>query len=388
MKQKRIFLIVVIILITLLSISIILNLILYRYANQSYLQLNGIRLDPLGVVFYEPSDPPATELDQQKDKVVFFGDSRAYQWPAPRNLNQFTFLNRGIGAQTSTQVVERFDKHIVPLKPDILVVQVCINDLKTIPLYPHLKRQIVDMCKSNLEQIVEKARSLGTTVILTTVFPVGDLPVERRLFWSDEVGEAISEVNEHIHTLKNEDVFIYDTAVVLTDQNGQVRAEYSHNFLHLNEAGYLAVSFSLRLGLATAVSHTAPTTTMRALGAGATVVTNTVTVFVHKVSPTSATIVTHAVAIFIYKIAVRSPPQRTLATGATVVTNTVAVFVHKVGSLIAVSLPPGARAAIITDTVIIGVDEVDAIAGIIVGGRRGIIRLRCAVGQGQRHTQG
>jgi lysophospholipase L1-like esterase len=245
MNQNHTLLVVIIILLLLLTTSAGLNLLLYRYANQYYLQLNGTRLDPLGVVFYEPSDPAAHELNQQKVRVVFYGDSRAYQWPPPPELGQFIFLNRGIGAQTSTQVVERFDNHITPLQPDILVVQVCINDLKTIPLYPHLERQIIDTCKANLEQIVDKARDQGAAVILTTIFPLGELPIERRLFWSDEVGSAIVEVNEYIYTLKNEGVIIYDTATVLADESGQVRAEYSFDFLHLNEYGYQALNKDL-----------------------------------------------------------------------------------------------------------------------------------------------
>jgi lysophospholipase L1-like esterase len=154
-------------------------------------------------------------------------------------------LNRGIGAQTSTQVVGRFDKHITPLQPDILVVQVCINDLKTIPLYPHRKRQIIDTCKANLKEIVDKANSQDAVVILTTIFPLGELTIERRFFWSDEVGKAIVEVNEYINTLKNEDVVIYDTAAVLADQSGQVRIEYSFDLLHLNENGYLVLNEDL-----------------------------------------------------------------------------------------------------------------------------------------------
>lgn len=245
MLQKRVFLVVSTILVLLLTVSVILNLILYRYANQYYLQLNETRLDPLGVIFYEPADPPASELSQQKIKVVFFGDSRAYQWSEPQDLHKFIFINRGIGAQTSSQVVERYQKQIPPLQPDILVVQVCINDLKTIPLYPHLKRQIIDNCKANLKYIVDASRNQSIDIILTTIFPLGELPFERRYFWSDEVEEAIVEVNEYITTLQNTDVIIYDTTVILADQSGQVRTEYSDDFLHLNENGYQALNQDL-----------------------------------------------------------------------------------------------------------------------------------------------
>ncbi|MDF1763931.1 MAG: GDSL-type esterase/lipase family protein, partial [Oleibacter sp.] len=221
-----------------LAASVMLNFILYRYVNQYYFELNRVRLDPLGVVFYKSSDKPLNEVDQKKSKVVFYGDSRANQWTNPKDLNQFVFLNRGIGTQTSTQVVGRFDQHIAPINADILVVQVCINDLKAIPLYSNLQQEIIDNCKSNIKKIVDKASTQGTSVILTTIFPLGELPIERRIVWSDEIAKAMLEVNEYIYTLQDESVVIYDTKAVLADENGQVRKEYELDYLHLNKKGY------------------------------------------------------------------------------------------------------------------------------------------------------
>jgi len=65
--------------------------------------------------------------------VVFFGDSRAYDWPAPSGLEGLEFVNRGIGNQTTAQVLGRFEAHIAPLHPQVVVLQVGINDLKLIP---------------------------------------------------------------------------------------------------------------------------------------------------------------------------------------------------------------------------------------------------------------
>jgi lysophospholipase L1-like esterase len=53
--------------------------------------------------------------------------------PLRQNSKGFSFVNRGINTQTSAQVLGRFDKHVVPLHPNIVIVQVGINDLKTIP---------------------------------------------------------------------------------------------------------------------------------------------------------------------------------------------------------------------------------------------------------------
>jgi lysophospholipase L1-like esterase len=118
--------------------------------------------------------------------------------------------------------------------------------LKTIPLYPHLERRIIDACKANLKEIVAKARNQDIIVILTTVFPLGELPLERRLFWSDAVAEAIIEVNDYIPTLADEDVLIFDAAALLSDQSNQVKAEYQTDFLHLNNLGYLVLNEGLQ----------------------------------------------------------------------------------------------------------------------------------------------
>lgn len=152
-----------------LIVSIALNFLLFQQGKQYYYQLNLTRLDPLGLNDY-PSGMKKTK-HPAKVRVVVFGDSRAYQWPEPAGVSQFEFINRGIGAQTSSQIVARFEEHVVSLQPDILLIQMCINDLKTIPLFPHLKLSIISNCKNNIEWSVREARKLGATVILTTVIP-------------------------------------------------------------------------------------------------------------------------------------------------------------------------------------------------------------------------
>lgn len=236
MKSNRIF---VIFLAIALGVSLALNILLYQ---QIYLQLSLVQLDPLGISVYSSS---ARAKNPQKVRVLFFGDSRAYYWPAPAGLPQFEFINRGIGGQTSTQVAERFDEHIAPLQPDILVVQVCVNDLHIATRLTDSTPAIIANCKANLEWIVAEALKQHTIVILTTVFPVGEAPLEQRLFGSDDIGQSIEEVNDFIHSLVGEHVVILDTAAVLADDTGLVRAEYSLDFLHLTDAGYEALNREL-----------------------------------------------------------------------------------------------------------------------------------------------
>lgn len=176
--------------------------------------------------------------------VVFFGDSRAVSWLAP-DLREFEFVNRGIGSQTSIQVLARFDYDVKPLNPNIIIVQAGINDLKTIPLFPDRKKTIVTNCKENVRQIVERSTKSGATVILTTIFPVAQVPIWRKPFWSDDVAIAVDEVNVFIRSLAGSKVIVFDAYAVLANDKGITRAEYSQDLLHLTNLGYQRLNAEL-----------------------------------------------------------------------------------------------------------------------------------------------
>ncbi len=220
-----------------LLLSITANVLLYERARQYYLQLNASHLDPLGLsVFADTSAairPPV---------IVFFGDSRAAQWTVPSQVQDVTFINRGIGNQTTAQILGRFQEHVTPLHPQIIIIQAGINDLKTIPLFPDMKETIIYDCKANLKQIVELSLATGAEVIVTTIFPLGKLPMARRPFWSDDVKIAINDVNAFIETLASDRVKVFDTGKVLANSDGIVYPQYSQDFLHLNPAGYDALN--------------------------------------------------------------------------------------------------------------------------------------------------
>ncbi len=223
-----------------LALSVFANILLFGQAQGFYIQVQQVRLDPLGLGAF-PTIRPTDSLTDHRPMVVFYGDSRAAQWPAPSNLAQYQFLNRGIGAQTSAQVLARFDQHIAPLRPRFIVVQVGINDLKTIPLFPDREKAITANCQENIHQIVGRSVDLGATIILTTVFPVGQVPVERQPFWSPEVARAVERVNTDLSALKSSKVTIFDAYAILAE-NG---TKYYQDTLHLNSSGYAVLNQQL-----------------------------------------------------------------------------------------------------------------------------------------------
>jgi lysophospholipase L1-like esterase len=244
MKQR----LLIFVLTALLATSLGVNGFVYLQTKEYYLQLNATRLDPPGLSAY-PIPAQARIAESDKATVIFFGDSRAAQWRTPENMAHIQFINRGIGAQTSAQVQQRYDAHIRLLQPDVLVLQVGINDLKAIPLFPHAETHIIDTAKRNISWIVTEAVNSGTTVLLTTIFPSGEIPLLRRPFWSDNINIAVLDVNQHIHSLASEDVLIFDAYALLTDRNGRLTSAYAHDELHLTSEGYAHLNQQLEIHL-------------------------------------------------------------------------------------------------------------------------------------------
>ncbi|MGK7904055.1 MAG: SGNH/GDSL hydrolase family protein [Hormoscilla sp.] len=234
--------------------SIVLNFRLYNRAKQYYLELNETRLDPLGLSHYPINLQQLPNAN--KMRVIFLGDSRAASWIAPQ-LDGYRFINRGVCSQTSVQTIGRFAEHLGFLQDgDVVVIQVGINDLKTIALFPERRQSIVANCKNNIQAIVEASRKKGATVIVTTIFPVGEVPLERKPFWSDAIDRAITDVNAYIETLAEDGSHLFDVFSLLADSEGMMQQQYAKDELHLNERGYAILNQKLVQILLTIQSQT------------------------------------------------------------------------------------------------------------------------------------
>ena len=188
---------------------------------------------------------PISNRDLNKPLVVFFGDSRTVAWPAIADI-PFEFINRGINGQTTNQVLGRLSAHVASLSPQIVVVQVGVNDLRDFGAFPNQSQNIVNNSKQNIQKIVDRlTQELKATVILTTIFPTSVLSQSMRAYWSEDADRAIIEINQFIKSLKSDRVIILDAAALLADESGKVRPIYSRDLLHLNEQGYAMLNEEL-----------------------------------------------------------------------------------------------------------------------------------------------
>ncbi len=221
------------------------NIFLLKRSRHYARLFHTTRLDPLGLETYPMAQTQPDTQDTAHKLVVFFGDSRAYQWGTPDQHGRWHFVNRGVNGQSSVQAALRFDAHIPALQPDVVVIQVGANDLNALTYLAGDRDHIIAVCKQHTELIVKKAVDAGATVIVTTIFPIGDDPVETWFFAGGDIPSAVDEVNHYLMTLASDNVIIFNTAAILADEQGFVRREYREDYLHINQAGYTALQNAL-----------------------------------------------------------------------------------------------------------------------------------------------
>ena len=116
--------------------------------------------------------PPAPE----EKRVVFFGDSITDAWPLPEYFPGKPYVNRGIGGQTTAQMLVRFQQDVIALQPKAVVILAGTNDIagNTGPV------RIEDI-EANFASFAELAKANGIEVVLSSVLPVHNYTPSRRI---------------------------------------------------------------------------------------------------------------------------------------------------------------------------------------------------------------
>lgn len=220
-----------------LLVSAVLNVYFIKRSRHYFREFSLVRLDPLGLAQIDTSADESLAASPEK-RVIFLGDSRAANWPAPENQPGFLFINRGVNGHTAVQTNQRYAIHVAPLRPDVVVIQVGINDLHAIAVLAANKAEIINNCEENIQQLVAQARQTGASVIVTTIVPTQIPTWGDRLVWSDKIETAVQTVNLFIRSLPEEQVTVLDAYALLTDEHGRLAQSYATDYLHLNKNGY------------------------------------------------------------------------------------------------------------------------------------------------------
>jgi len=118
------------------------------------------------------------QLKQQPapaNRVVFMGDSITDFWNLAQYFPGKPYVNRGIGGQTTPQMLVRMYPDVVDLKPAAMVLLAGTNDIAR-----NTGPATAEMIQQNIMAMTELAQLHGMKVILCSVLPVSDYPYLRQ----------------------------------------------------------------------------------------------------------------------------------------------------------------------------------------------------------------
>lgn len=177
----------------------------------------------------------------ERPKIVFMGNSITRGWYAqhPEFFEENNYAGRGIGGQTTYQMLARFQSDVVDLHPKAVVILAGTNDLASncgVISPKHIVQNIKSMCE------IAKANKIRP--ILCSVLPV------YQYNWNKErgiVADKVKELNALIEAYAKQNGITYvDYYSALVDERGGLPEEIAKDGVHPNMNGYTKMEATIR----------------------------------------------------------------------------------------------------------------------------------------------
>jgi acyl-CoA thioesterase-1 len=168
-------------------------------------------------------------------RVVFIGDSIIEHWGAETITGRPFFpgshyIDRGIGGQTSEQILARFRNDVVALRPETVVIYAGTNDLRSYP--KPIQEQIT---KDSITMMVDIARSENIRVILCSILPATRYDDYPNIKPSDRIIPFNSWLSEYASRAGAQYVDFYSA---MADKSGKMQPAFTSDGIHPNADGY------------------------------------------------------------------------------------------------------------------------------------------------------
>lgn len=188
-----------------------------------------------GMTGYYAEDNAALLASKAPVDVVFMGDSITEGW-FDKRPGFFTSgrIDRGIGGQTTSQMVLRMMSDVVALRPRAVHIMGGTNDIaeNTGPMTPQ-------MSENNIRAMADIAQRQGIKAMIASVPPAGSFPWAPKV----ETRNAIAELNRRLKRLAQDSGATWvDYHPVLDDGSGAMKAGLADDGVHPTEAGYDAMA--------------------------------------------------------------------------------------------------------------------------------------------------
>lgn len=217
-----------------LLILFLFSIAMSNNAQDIYIQGGGTLTDWAHLKKYEQSNSELKKINDP-DRVVFMGNSITEGWS---NFDKDFFINnpfvnRGIGGQTTPQMLIRFKPDVVNLNPKAVVILAGINDIaeNTGPV-------TIENIAENIISMAEIAKANEIKVFICSTLPAIDFP------WSlgMEPGPKVVKLNSILKNYCDSNNIPYvDYFSAMSDEKGGLKVpEYTtaEDLVHPNLAGY------------------------------------------------------------------------------------------------------------------------------------------------------
>jgi lysophospholipase L1-like esterase len=169
-----------------------------------------------------------------ENRVVFFGDSITDAWRLDQYFPDKPYINRGIGGQTTAQMLIRFRQDVIDLEPKLVVILAGSNDIagNTGPMS-------LEEIEANYASMAELARAHNIRVLFSSVLPVHGYTPASQYTFPLRSPQKILRLNQWLKSYCAANGHVYlDYFSAMVDENGMLKKDLAEDGLHPNPAGY------------------------------------------------------------------------------------------------------------------------------------------------------
>lgn len=191
--------------------------------------------------------PPAAG----ENRVIFFGDSITDSWKLDESFPGKPYLNRGIGGQTTSQMLVRFREDVIDLQPKAVVILAGTNDIAG-NSGPISNEDI----EANFKSLAELARAHNVRVIYSSILPVHNYTPKSQDFFAQRPMERILALNKWLKDYcAANDLTYLDYFPAMVDDKGLLRQDLADDGLHPNKAGFAIMAPMAEKAIETSLQH-------------------------------------------------------------------------------------------------------------------------------------
>jgi acyl-CoA thioesterase I len=173
-----------------------------------------------------------------ENRVVFFGDSITDIWKLEESFPGKPYINRGIGGQTTSQMLVRFRQDVIDLGPKVVVILAGTNDIAG-----NTGKISNDDIEANLATMAELARLHHIRVVFCSILPVYNYTPQSQEFFNSRPMSRIVALNDWLKGYCAGSGSVYlDYFDSMRDEKGMLKRDFADDGLHPNKSGFAVMA--------------------------------------------------------------------------------------------------------------------------------------------------